>query len=624
MTFKNRPRTYVLVAVAVLAALSLIGASTSASSTPRASQVAALAPDAPPPLVITYQGRLVNPSTGEPKPDGSYTAMFELFNVDAGGAAIWSEKQDIVVSKGLFSVTLGNQAGNPIDPGLFDGYGRWLGVSIDPDGPLSPRIRVASAPYAIWSNLAGNAANADRLGGSLPSAFAAAAHSHDATNIVSGNLSTDRYHAIDDLSAEGFLGNASGDLAVNNGALQATLNADLLDGQQSSAFATASHNHDSRYVKVTGDSMSGSILGPVLTVANTSTGTGAYGIQASTVSSANGVAGVRGYAGVPGVTIIGKHGVQGESDSGMGVVGVSRDSYGTYGWSTNSWGIRAEGMNGGLSALSWGAASTTVRGENSATTDWSYGVYGEANSTNGGAAVRGDGTYVGVWGESSGRWGLYGHSTGTSNSYGVYGTVPSGSGNYAGFFSGPVHVTGNLSTGGTKPFRIDHPLDPANKYLYHFAVESPQVQNFYNGTVILDANGEAIVMLPDYFDALNADTGINYQLTCIGGYAPVYIAEEVTGNQFKIAGGTPDLKVSWQVTAIRDDPYLRDHPVQAEVDKEGSEIGKYAYPEGYGQPETMAVDQEPAQAPEPGPLEAPGGEATASVNALPEAQSDQP
>jgi hypothetical protein len=123
MTFKNRPRTYVLVAVAVLAALSLIGASTSASSTPRASQVAALAPDAPPPLVITYQGRLVNPSTGEPKPDGSYTAMFELFNVDAGGAAIWSEKQDIVVSKGLFSVTLGNQAGNPIDPGLFDGYG---------------------------------------------------------------------------------------------------------------------------------------------------------------------------------------------------------------------------------------------------------------------------------------------------------------------------------------------------------------------------------------------------------------------------------------------------------------------------------------------------------------------
>jgi hypothetical protein len=95
-------------------------------------------------------------------------------------------------------------------------------------------------------------------------------------------------------------------------------------------------------------------------------------------------------------------------------------------------------------------------------------------------------------------------------------------------------VIGNLSKGGGS-FKIDHPLDPANKYLYHSFVESPDMMNVYNGNVVLDANGEAVVVLPDWFEALNRD--FRYQLTCIGGFAPVYIAEEIANNQFKIAGG---------------------------------------------------------------------------------------
>ena len=35
----------------------------------------------------------------------------------------------------------------------------------------------------------------------------------------------------------------------------------------------------------------------------------------------------------------------------------------------------------------------------------------------------------------------------------------------------------------TKAFVIDHPLDPANKYLSHCSVESPDVMNLYNGNV---------------------------------------------------------------------------------------------------------------------------------------------
>jgi hypothetical protein len=115
---------------------------------------------------------------------------------------------------------------------------------------------------------------------------------------------------------------------------------------------------------------------------------------------------------------------------------------------------------------------------------------------------------------------------------------------------------------------------------------------------------------------------LNYQLTCIGGYAPVYVGEKVSGNQFKIAGGTPSLEVSWQVTAIRNDPYLRDHPVQAEVDKEADEIGKYQYPEGYRQPQSMAFGNELAQAPEP--AVSPDPDSATSADSAPTGQPQQP
>ena len=99
------------------------------------------------------------------------------------------------------------------------------------------------------------------------------------------------------------------------------------------------------------------------------------------------------------------------------------------------------------------------------------------------------------------------------------------------------------------------------------------MRNLYQGNIVLDAAGQAVVTLPDYFDALNADTEFNYQMTCIRGFAPGYIAEKVSGNPFKIAGGVAGLEVSWQVTAIRNDPYLRDHPVQAEVNSARTKRG---------------------------------------------------
>ena len=91
------------------------------------------------------------------------------------------------------------------------------------------------------------------------------------------------------------------------------------------------------------------------------------------------------------------------------------------------------------------------------------------------------------------------------------------------------------------------------------------MMNIYNGVATLSRHGEAVVKLPEWFDALNRD--FRYQLTCIGGFAPVYIAGEVSGNEFKIGGGRPGMKVSWQVTGIRKDAFANEHRIPVEENK---------------------------------------------------------
>jgi hypothetical protein len=145
---------------------------------------------------------------------------------------------------------------------------------------------------------------------------------------------------------------------------------------------------------------------------------------------------------------------------------------------------------------------------------------------------------------------------------------------------GDLTVSGSLNVTGSKHFKIDNPLDPANKYLYHTSVESPDMMNIYNGTVVLDSEGEAEIQLPDWFEALNRD--FRYQLSCIGGFAPVYVAREIENNRFRVAGGTSGLKVSWQVTGIRHDAYAEAHRSPVEVEKSAGERGHYLHPELFG------------------------------------------
>ena len=89
--------------------------------------------------------------------------------------------------------------------------------------------------------------------------------------------------------------------------------------------------------------------------------------------------------------------------------------------------------------------------------------------------------------------------------------------------TGDVWVAGSL-TARAKTFKIDHPLDPANKYLSHSSVESPDmIEHLQRQCCHGDANGNATVMLPDYFEALNGD--FRYQLTVIGTLAQAAVAK---------------------------------------------------------------------------------------------------
>ena len=238
------------------------------------------------------------------------------------------------------------------------------------------------------------------------------------------------------------------------------------------------------------------------------------------------------------------------------------------------------GASGDENASIWGSMTNAsnalvpigVAGINSDySADYPIGVFAAAEATTGNTFV-------------NNAYGLYTEVYGNANNYaiGILSDASDATGTtstLAGEFIGNLDVTGMLSKGGGT-FKIDHPQDPANKYLIHSFVESPDMMNIYNGNATTDANGEAIVTMPSYFEAENKD--FRYQLTTIGQPAQVWVAEKISGNQFKVKSDKPNVEISWQVTGVRQDAFANANRVVAEVEKKGVEKGKYIHPELYG------------------------------------------
>ena len=309
------------------------------------------------------------------------------------------------------------------------------------------------------------------------------------------------------------------------------------------------------------------------------------GVQGETFATEN-TAGVRGLAGSPGaygvagvhttnqgagVFGVGSPGVSGLDESGevnsAGVYGSSPGGNGVYGTSSGYFGTGVTGTStnpvGGT-----GVAGISTAG---------VGVTGTSTEAEGVVGTGGPGG-LGVGGSSSYAYatGVYGLGDG-ANAFGLYGDAV-GAGALALYAGGDATVAGNLSKGGGG-FRIDHPVDPANKYLYHSFVESPDMMNVYSGNVILGSEGKATVELPDWFEALNRD--FRYQLTSIGSLDPTCISRKVSDGSFEIMG-SPQQEVSWQVTGIRQDAWANAHRVPVEVEKKPADRGRYLHSELFG------------------------------------------
>ncbi len=227
---------------------------------------------------------------------------------------------------------------------------------------------------------------------------------------------------------------------------------------------------------------------------------------------------------------------------------------------------------GGVGVIGFGGSASTSSG-------------GTGGSLIGGVSTAGNG------GDGLFAVGALGVGTGKKGGRGIVAISGGGAGGatagLAGEFLGDVEVSGNLSKGGGS-FKIDHPLDPANKYLYHSFVESPDMMNIYNGNITTDANGEAVVELPDWFEALNK--GFRYQLTVIGTFAQAIVAEKVKDNRFTIRTSAPGVEVSWQVTGIRKDAYANKHRIPVEEIKSEQERGFYLHPDVFNQPQERGVE----------------------------------
>jgi len=156
---------------------------------------------------FTYQGRLTD--NGGPA-NGGYEMQFALFDSPTNGSQVGAAITNAPVTAiaGFFTTTL------DFGPGIFDGHPRWLAIGVRTNGStdafalLEPRQHILPAPYAIHAATAGG---------------------------LSGNATLTGNVTFNPTSGPPFT--VSNELRVD------LLNADLLDGLDSTAFAQTNHEH---------------------------------------------------------------------------------------------------------------------------------------------------------------------------------------------------------------------------------------------------------------------------------------------------------------------------------------------------------------------------------------------
>jgi len=543
---------------------------------------------------FTFQGKLGD--SGTPV-SGSFDMQFKLFagpdrdpnNPDLGLTGTPITMPLVQVTNGVFTVQL------DFGSAALPGSDRFLEIGVrrnnaEPYSVLSPRSKITSSPYAIRSLNATNATNADGLSTNCVGCILSShINSVDASKLtgsfnISGNGTLGGTLSANVVSAGTISGNGSSLTNLNAGNFTSGTVSTNRGGTGLTSSGTAGNFLRSSGTNWTSSGLASSDIPggsvnyiqntPIQQTANFSVlgqGVIAGGLRISSGTSANlyllfaqndnfgrgglsGQGGPSGGSGVPGG--VGVNGVGG-SVPNNGTLGVS--------------GIGVNAV-GGDNPIGEAGIGVVARGGQSLIYKGGPGVVGFGGSS--------------TVGEGAAGLEAHGGNGSTKAGAGILAIGGVGPNSFAGWFVGNVNVTGSLLKGGGS-FKIDHPLDPENKYLYHSFVESPDMMNIYNGNVVTDGNGDAVVEMPDYFEALNKE--FRYQLTVIGTFAQAIVAEEISGNRFKIRTSAPHVKVSWQVTGIRHDAWAEKNRIKVEVKKDDRERGFYLYPEVFNQPEERGI-----------------------------------
>ena len=607
------------------------------------------------PRLVRFSG-IVKDDAGNPR-TGITGITFALYKDQSGGTALWLETQNVTLdAQGRYTVLLGSNSAEGVTPELFSAnQAQWLGVQ--PEGLPEQRILLASVPYALKAadaeTLGGMPASSFVLAAPVAAAGSGSAGSQTAgsgannvnpgavPNTITGTTNyipvytsdagdqgnsvlyqqpTTNYLGFQTTNPQynfqlvvpgedwlyggfsivpAFSGGTNWNTLYGNGGsgfsligtaknmgypasrldmgANATINFQTGNGSAvptSRMFVTAAGNVGIGTVAPAANLEIAGTVGLLVDSPGTITGTivgNGSGLTSLPAASLTGTLPTAALSGVNGSGLISLNAASLTTGTlpstalpgNVALVNAAN-------MFTTSQAISAAGT--GLSIASSGSGSTALSVQATDTTTSNIAISGAADGL--------DGT------------GVYGQAGSGSNAYGVWGLSSTG---YAGQFSGNVNITGTL-TGAAESLRIDHPLDPADKYLYHASVESSEMMNIYTGNAVLDESGAGVVQLPSWFEALNTD--FRYQLTAVGGPGPgLYVAQEIQNNSFRIAGGTSGLKVSWQVTGVRQDAFARANPLVVEVEKSERERGYYIHPQLFGQSPEKSIEwaQHPLQ-----------------------------
>ncbi|MCA9244481.1 MAG: hypothetical protein KDA32_11030 [Phycisphaerales bacterium] len=560
--------------------------------------IAAGSTAAPIGTAITYQGMLQD--TGSPA-QGLYDLRFRLYSAAIGGSQIGDVlfENDVPVDNGFFTVDLDFGAS------VYGPEARWLQIEAKPGVggsyvTMTPRQPIMPAPVALYALNAGGGS-----GSGYWNANGSSIYKNNSGNVGIGTNTPQAPLEVRSRLRVAHNGGSGPIVALGTGLLELGSNSigtdrpygalHFLDGA-SATRAGIEYGPDGLFAPYAMRFQTNGVYRMHITDAGfVGIGTASPGLMLDVNGRARIRKGGNSSAGI----FFWQDGV----NEDRGFVGMANDNLiGLYGTEGAGWGLV---MNNATGAIGCGTTSPTarvdvshagsiaIRGLNTSSSGSAYGLFGYSQSPTG-IGCFGQGKY-GVYGfssvggfDSKGVYalsnatdgaGLHGHASSGGRSAGVWGT--NSGGGWAGFFEGSVRIDGDFQVTGSANFIIDNPLNPTEEYLFHSCVESDEMKNIYDGVATLDDKGQAEIRLPDWFDLVNAD--FRYQLTCVGGYAPVYVAAELKDNRFLIAGGREGLRVSWQVTGVRIDPAAQAANFQVVQRKPEGDRGTYLNPEAYGQ-----------------------------------------